>query len=625
MRNITDDPEVPMALHSVSTGPETPPTGFILTAAVTIIDRTRIAVPTTSLSEATTLILRRRHRDTPIVELSPAHTQSNDDTPPTFEANRWYVTPNGLTPVPSDSTELTTYKLSFHDFSIISADTGATMPRTANLDAVIAAVQALANRHVHPLQLTSTLPGFITQTIDPQEFDNGDDEDDTDHPFDEADTPPASPLARLLSRFRKPRSSTPSNDPLTLFADPDSSDAETAEQLIIPPRPSTPPNTPTHNPPPTTNRWAWIRHPATQITIASLLLIAVVTAMVIIFFPREDPKPPLPTEVTVLDAATPIDTDTLVGFDTELWSIDSSKAAALSWFGAGVAYIDKKSGDLVLDDPGTGDTITTASLESPVKYTAEFLIGDTPAIAARTEKSVIALTADGKTHTWPISGDQTVSVTGTTPMVTTADGTVHALVFGEDKPVKVTTNPQYIPAAIDASTLYEFAADRPELVAIPFGSDADDPATITLPEPVEDAAFSRHLSIGHGYAVTLWTLHDTTVAAIHDLHDNGTVTATVEVPDTVESWQIGRGMTTAILGTYAIDLNTGTPTSRAETDFITALGPLAVTEPDSQRVYIRDGRASTSAHRIIGYTADDIAIIRTSDGTVTALKKGSNS
>src|SRR5699024_12812882 len=104
-------------------------------------------------------------------------------------------------------------------------------------------------------------------------------------------------------------------------------------------------------------------------------------------------------------------------------------------------------------DPGTGDTITTAPLESPVKYTAEFLIGDTPAIAARTEESVSALTADGKPHSWPISGDQTGSDTGTTPMVTTADGAVHALVFGEDMPVKVTTNPQSIPAAIHASAL----------------------------------------------------------------------------------------------------------------------------------------------------------------------------
>lgn len=628
-----------MTPHEVSGSPETPPTGFILTSAVTIIDRTRMAVPTDSLSDATTLVLRRRHRGTPIVELSPVHTQRpSDGTGPLFENRRWYVTPHGLVRVPSESPELTTYKLKFHDFSIISADSGAVMPRTASLDAVLAAVQALANRHVHPLQLTSSLPGFITRTIEPEEFESEPEDeespaldDDTHSPKLQWLTRVLEPILQWLTRVLEPLKklrTTDKNDhdeltdlifvPANGEPEPD---IDESERVAVPPRPMTPPRIPSN--PHAGSRWAWLRRrkPLTVIAVVVVLILAIASLVV---FTQHDTDNALPAEVTVMDSAAPADTDLLEGYDNELWSIGPEKAAALSWFGAGVAYVDKKSGDLVLADPATGESRGKADLDSAVEYTAEFFVGDIPAVAARTEQSVTVLTAKGTSQTWPVKDDQTVSIAGSTPMLTGDNGAVHALVVGEKKPVEITANPEFIPAAIDDSTLLQYAADRPEIVSIPFGEDTGDPSTLRLPAPVDEAIFSEHLSTGHGYAVTLWTVQDRALVAVHNLAEDGQVTSTFEAPAAAEAWKIGRGMQTAILGPYAIDLATGAPTSHSGTDFVTALGPLAVAESDSGRTYMRDNHSFTDSARVIGYTSDEIGIIRTSDGTVKAVKKGTN-
>lgn len=310
----------------------------------------------------------------------------------------------------------------------------------------------------------------------------------------------------------------------------------------------------------------------------------------------------------------------------ELWSLDPTYAAELSWFGAGVAHIDPEDESLVLLDTLSGEEIARAELDAPVQWTSEFLIAGTPAVGARTEESFIVLTADGETQAWDLEETDSLRVSGSTPMLTTSEGEVYALVVGEEDPVAVSGNPQYRAAAIDGETLIQIAAGQPRVVTLPMTEDAEhDAAELRLETPVDGASFSRHLTVGHGLSLTQWTIQDREYLVVHDLHNNAETTAIVPAASSdPRPWTIGRGMEVAIVGPYAFDLDTGELIAESHAgDFLSALGPALVVQDGDDREFVIDGEIFYETTRVIGFTGGGTILVRQPDGSVAAVEESS--
>lgn len=306
-----------------------------------------------------------------------------------------------------------------------------------------------------------------------------------------------------------------------------------------------------------------------------------------------------------------------------LWDLDADLARALSWYSAGVAYIDPDDESLVLLDTLSGVEIASTDLDSPVQWTTEFMVGDTPAVGARTDNSFKAITSGGATQTWNIDEASSLRVSGSTPMLTTDSGDIYALVMGEDDPVEITGNPNYRPAAIDAEMLIQFAAGIPRLVTLPVTESADhEAAEVTLESPTDDASFSRHLSVGHGLTLSEWDIDGANHLVVHDLQNDATVTAVVPAAEHSQAWTIGHGMDLAIVGPYAFDLDTGELITQSEAGPIeAALGPVAITQHSEGRRFTLDGQQFGEDSRIIGYTGKGTALIRNPDGSVAAVSE----
>lgn len=142
--------------------------------------------------------------------------------------------------------------------------------------------------------------------------------------------------------------------------------------------------------------------------------------------------------------------------------------------------------------------------------------------------------------------------------------------------------------------------------------------------PTDDAAFVRHISAGHGLAVAEWAVEGTNFIVVHSLTENGAITGATEASPTSQDWKVGRGLETAIIGDTAFNLSNGTIAAQSTTgDFTTALGPAAITEAGAERTYYLNKHTYTDPDRVIGFTSEGIALVRGSNGVVTANEKGS--
>lgn len=576
------------------------PNGLIVTAEVLLRDRSNVSVSKPSLDAALAIIRRRHHTRPPVIELAAVH--AND--PVCFVPGRWRVTPESLEPLDSGEQDATTYLMEFRNFSVITPGEGSIAAKSS-LPTVVAAAQSLANRNVETFELTSSLPGFRTQVLEPESFDDTVEITAVPDIPPKPDTSPHVPTQaeRFLSRA-KHRISTIAPKRRTK----DRSDQNPQASLGKNP----------HSP-------KWAKNGPLLLTVGAVALVGLLIAALLLFAPSRDTEPASADAwFTPAPTAQPAETELLDGYDKKLWDIPAKDASALSWFKAGVAHVTPDNGELVLTDTTSGDEIAKTKLDAAVKYTAEFMTGDTAAIAARTDKSVAAINADGKTQTWPVEKDQTLNVTGTTPMLMSENGKVHALIFGENKPVEVTPNPQFVPVSIDDRTLIQIESGKPRLVTIPFGENSPQATTVQLTPPVQDATFVRHVSAGHGLAVAEWKIDNTSYVVVHKL-DNGKIAGAAEASDNADEWKIGRGLETAIIGTTAFSLSTGSAVAHSTTgNFTTALGPAAVTDSGSSPTYYVNKHTYTDTDRVIGYTGSGIALVRGSNGAVTANEKGSS-
>lgn len=574
------------------------PNGLIVTAEVTLRDRSNVSVSKLNLDAALAVIRRRHHSRAPVIELAPVH--ANDTV--CFTAGRWKVVDTGLDLLPGDDPEPTSYQVEYHNFSIITPGEGSIAAKSS-LWVVVAAAQSLANRHVDSFELTSALPGFRTLVLEPESFDDTGDFATVSQLPPKPTAKPTTPskLSRVAGRLRT-RWNT---------LKPAPKQQRTPQQGK---------NKPLTNLP-------WAKKAPVLISAAAVVLVGLLILGLGLVQPfagsRSTESAAAPTWFTPAPVAEPAAVDLLDGFDTKLWELPTEKTAALGWFKAGVAYVTPDSGELVLTDTATGDELGKADVDGPIKYTAEFMTGETPAVAARTDKSVTIVTGDGTTQSWPVGEDQSLNVSGTTPMVTDKDGGIQALIVGEKKPLKVSANPQFLPVAVDDHILVQVESGKPRLVTVPFGDTKAEATTITLSAPTEDATFVRHISAGHGLAIAEWSVDGTNYAVVHNL-DDGTITGAAETSNGSQDWKVGRGLETAIIGNAAFNLTDGTLTAQSTTgNFATALGPAAITEHGSERTYYLNKHTYTDPDRVIGYTSEDIALVRQSNGVVTANEKGS--
>lgn len=577
---------------------ETAPNGLIVTAEVTLKDRSNVSVSKPTLDAALAVIRRRHHNRQPIIELAPIHAK---DTV-CFRAGRWRVTPTDLELLDPNEATPTTYQIEFHNFSIITPGEGSIAAKSS-LATVVAAAQSLANRNVDSFELTSALPGFRALVLEPESFDDTVELSTVPELPPKPTSKPHTPtrIGRLVSRAKAKWATTKS---ATTKKSTSRAQTNTKNRFSDP---------------------AWAKRAPIIITALAVFLVGLLLLGLLQMGSSRQPEPASsPTWFTPAPVAQPADAELLDGYDKQLWELPADKTSAFGWFKAGVAYVTPDSGELVLTNTRSGDEIGKAKLAGPVKYTAEFTIGDIPAIAARTDKTVTAITAKGKTQTWPIGNDQKLNVTGTTPMITTEDGDIEALIVGEKDPVKVTTNPQFLPVAIDDHALIQVESGKPRLVSVPFGKNKDAATTITLATPTKGATFVRHINAGHGLAVAEWSVDGTNYVVVHSLADDGAVSGASEASPTAIDWKVGRGLETAIIGNTAFNLDDGTVAAQStEGDFTTALGAAAITETGAERTYYLNKHTYTDPDRVIGYTSEGIALVRGSNGVVTANEKGS--
>lgn len=579
---------------------------FMITAAVTIIDRSNTEVEAKSFDDAIRLIRRRYHPNPPVVELARVHTNDSD----CFDARKWVITPTEFRELDDDAakTSRATYRFKYVDYSVIVPGEGSFRTHRTTLEGVVAAAQSLSNRELSEIELTSHLPGLKARTLEPQHFE--------DAAVEAAPEPPSEPLQRQRIR---PRKFAPLTNRLNSVTTAMAARRQSKNKKKSPPPKRKTTATPTRPGFKLDRKWI----PA----VVALALVVVLIVLIPLLVRNGDEAEPAsaPVWATTIAPATPNSTPLLDGYDNEAWSLPAGKAEAASAFAAGVAYVASDPRELVLLNTDSGKELGKTSLDSSISYTSEFMAGDVPAVAARTEKSLTAITAKGDTQAWKIAKDDTVRITGTTPMVVSKDGKVSALIVGEDKPVAVTRDTAFIPTAIDGKTLIQADSARPQVVVDPLDDKAD-AKTLDLPAPTDSATFSRHISSGHGVAVAEWNVDGQPTATVHDLDDDATITSAFPLSDIADadSWQVGRTMGTGIIGDKAINLADGQLIADGNgTPFTTALGPLAVTEAKGQRTYFDSSSTypEPDQARLLGYTHNGPAIIRNPDGSITALTK----
>lgn len=578
---------------------------FMITAAVTIIDRSNTEVEAKSFDDAIRLIRRRYHPTPPVVELARVHTNGTG----CFDPRKWVITPTEFRELDDDEAETAraTYRFKYVDYSVIVPGEGSFRTHRTTLEGVVAAAQALSNRELSEIELTSHLPGLKARTLEPQHFE--------DATVESAPEPPSEPPRR--ERLR-PRKFEPVTNRLNSITTAIAARRPCKSKL----KPKAPKETTRQT---STRRGFQLDRKWLPIVIALALVVVLIVLIPLLVRNSGNEAEPVsaPVWATTIAPATPNPTPLLDGYDNEAWSLPAGKAEAASAFAAGVAYVASDPRELVLLDTNSGNELGKTGLDSSISYTSEFMAGDVPGVAARTEKSLTAITAKGDTQAWKIAKDDTVRITGTTPMVVSKDGKVSALIVGKDKPVAVTRDTSFIPTAIDGKTLIQADSARPQVVIDPLDDKAK-AKTLDLPAPTDSATFSRHISSGHGVTVAEWTVEGQPTVTVHDLDDDAAITAAFPLSDAAgaDSWQVGRTMGTGIIGDKAVNLADGSLNADGNgTPFTTALGPLAITESKGQRTYFD----ATSTYpepdqaRLLGYTDKGPAIVRNPDGSITAL------
>lgn len=298
--------------------------------------------------------------------------------------------------------------------------------------------------------------------------------------------------------------------------------------------------------------------------------------------------------------------------DASLFSI--STTGPTSWFAAGIAEFDED--ELILYANSDGEEIAREDV-GEYEYIVEFRHEGDPVIGVRTEEGLTAIRDDGEVETFDFDGS--IVVNGDSPIIYGEDGQTQLLDF-EEGLVDFEVNNSLNTVAADDGLVYQVDPEDSVLVTVD-AADTTNAEEIRLDAPMEQGRFVRWAGAGHGYVGAIWGAPgaDGLWLAVHDVETGDAVTV-VEADDNTGYWEVGRGLSAAIIDDYAISMITGELLAVDE-DLEGAYSHYAFTEDrrffDSQQ---DEPAVYSEGARVLGASGTTI-FVRTATGDVAAYDR----
>lgn len=219
------------------------------------------------------------------------------------------------------------------------------------------------------------------------------------------------------------------------------------------------------------------------------------------------------------------------------------------WLAAGIA--DVTEDELTLYDSADGEEVASVELGlEDFDYLVEFRHEGEPVVGLRTLEGITAIRADGEVTDIEFEGS--LRTEGEAPLVY-IDQVAHRIDF-EEGLVEIEINNDLAIVAADDDLIYQVTGDG-TVVTIPDGEDAE-AAEVDMVAPEQGAEFTAWAGAGHGFAGAYWQTEDS--GEFLGVHDVSTGEATAYVPvETNEYWEVGRGLSAAVVDRYAVSLITG--------------------------------------------------------------------
>ena len=282
------------------------------------------------------------------------------------------------------------------------------------------------------------------------------------------------------------------------------------------------------------------------------------------------------------------------------------------WVAAGI--VDVTDEELRLHSTSDGEEVGSLDYGADdFEYLVEFRHEDKPVVGLRTSEGITAIRADGETA--EIDFDEgALRTEGEAPLVY-IHGTAHRIDFDEGL-VEIEINNDLPIVAADDDLLYQVTGDG-TLVTIPDGSD-DRAEEVDMIAPTDAAEFTGWAGAGHGFAGAYWNTDDGDYLGVHDA-ETGEATAYVPV-ETDSRWEVGRGLTAAVVDRYAISLITGEILA-ADPQIAGAYSHYAYT--DDRRFFDSDDEAHyvyDEDSRVIGASGTTV-FVRTATGNIDAYDR----
>ena len=238
---------------------EIPPQQLVVTASVTVIDRSGARVDTNGLRQALRMIRNRYHPTPPVMQLARIHRLDHR-----FEDLKWEITTTSLVPLDSEDPRKASYRLEYRDYTALIPGEGNAKGKTSQLGPILEAAQKIADRLANAVDVSSELPGFIPVSFTPHEFledeepelepdseheapdaEDVDDPDEPDEPDTSEDSDDASEASTDTTEKPAPESPGFPNAVAWTTPEPAGESDELLDELLVDPNPDADPDAPT--------------------------------------------------------------------------------------------------------------------------------------------------------------------------------------------------------------------------------------------------------------------------------------------------------------------------------------------------------------------------------------------
>jgi hypothetical protein len=239
----TSQPVTQQASTETRAPQQIPAQQLVVTASVTVIDRSGARVETNGLRQALRMIRNRYHPQPPVMQL--ARTHRIDER---FQDLKWEITDTSLVPLDSEDPRKASYRLEHRDYTALIPGEGNAKGKTSQLGPILEAAQKIADRLANDVDVSSELPGFIALSFTPHEFLEDEEPDpDTldDEETDEPEEPEEKPSDTSEPDDASEASTDTEEDPAWSTPEPAGESDELLDELLVDPHPDADPDAPT--------------------------------------------------------------------------------------------------------------------------------------------------------------------------------------------------------------------------------------------------------------------------------------------------------------------------------------------------------------------------------------------